>query len=278
MTSVIPQRDSALTSLQPASTIRLKSSLALFQFGRTASRGRVMKSSHRNPNQDLNLHRASACGAATFVAAILLLVAFAALASPRLQNYGQDRDRYRDQDRDHDDRGSIHVSREQIAIDFGGGHGGRPSPDAVCDENSVAVGFHVQTGEFFNQAWLDCVHIRQDGSLGDEARMTERTGSRGGRPVHDAFCPNGFVLRGIRGRTGASIDEAVGVCSPLHGVVERRDDPRTEMTESVMRPEAGGHPAEAFCPRGAVVTGFRSMSGEYMDHLWLLCSELRREH
>lgn len=108
--------------------------------------------------------------------------------------------------------------------------------------------------------------------------MTERTGSRGGRPVHDAFCPNGFVLRGLRGRTGASIDEAVGVCSPLRGVIERRDDPRTEMTQSVMRPEAGGHPAEAYCPRGAVVTGFRSMSGEYMDHLWLLCSELHGEH
>ncbi len=239
-----------------------------------------MKSSHRNPKQDLNSHRASACGAAIFVAVILLLVAFAALASPRLQNYGQDRDRYRDQDRDRDDhdRDSIHLSRQQIAIDFGGGHGGRPSPDAVCGEDAVAVGFHVQTGEFFNQAWLDCVHIRRDGSLGDETRMTERTGSPGGRPVHDAFCPNGFVLRGLRGRTGASIDEAVGACSPFHGVIERRDDPRTEMTESVMRPEAGGHPAEAFCPRGAVVTGFRSMSGEYMDHLWLLCSELRREH
>jgi|SRR5579872_78827 len=237
-----------------------------------------MKSSDRNQQQHMS-QRALARVAPIFIATILLLVALTALASPRFQNYRQDRDRYRDQDRDRDDRDRfIHVSHQQIAIDFGGGHGGRPSPDAVCDEESVAVGFHVQTGEYFNQAWLDCVHIRRDGSLGDEARMTERTGSRGGRPVHDAFCPNGFVLRGLRGRTGASIDEAVGVCSPLRGVIERRDDPRTEMTQSVMRPEAGGHPAEAYCPRGAVVTGFRSMSGEYMDHLWLLCSELHGEH
>jgi hypothetical protein len=72
----------------------------------------------------------------------------------------------------------------------------------------------VQTGEYFNTAWLDCVHVRRDGDLGDEVRMTERTGSPGGRPVHDAFCPRGMVLRGLRGRTGASIDEAVGICSP----------------------------------------------------------------
>jgi hypothetical protein len=25
-----------------------------------------------------------------------------------------------------------------------------------------------------------------------------------------------------------------------------------------------------------VITGLRSNSGEYMDHLWILCSELRR--
>lgn len=147
----------------------------------------------------------------------------------------------------------------------------------MCGEQSVGVGFHVQTGEFFNQAWLDCVHIHRDASLGDEARMTERTGSPGGRPVHDAFCPNGFVLRGLRGRTGASIDEAIGVCSPLRDVVRRFDDSRTEMTQPMTRPNPGGHPSEAYCPRGAVVTGFRSMSGEWMDHLWLVCSELRRE-
>jgi hypothetical protein len=159
--------------------------------------------------------------------------------------------------------------------DFGGGNGGRPSPDALCPEQSVAVGFHVQTGEYINQAWLDCAPIRPDGRLGRELRMTSRTGSRGGRPVSDAFCPEGFALRGLQGRTGASIDEASGVCSPLRDIANGSDNPRSELTQAVMRPRPGGHPAEAFCPRGAVVTGFRSMSGEYMDHLWLVCSELR---
>ena len=43
--------------------------------------------------------------------------------------------------------------------------------------------------------------------------------------------------------------------------------------------QPGGHPAQAECPRGSVVTGFRSTSGEYMDHLWIVCSELRaRDH
>ena len=67
----------------------------------------------------------------------------------------------------------------------------------------------MQTGEFFNQAWLDCARLRPDGDTGDERRITERTGTPGGRPVYDARCSEGRVLRGLRGRTGASIDEAI---------------------------------------------------------------------
>ncbi len=200
------------------------------------------------------------------VFAILFLIAFAALATP------QDRDHDRDRDRD---RNPIRVSEDRISRDFGGGPGGRPSPDAQCEPGFVAVAFHVQTGEFFNQAWLDCARLRWDGSLGDELRMTERTGSPGGRPVYDARCSEGRALRGLRGRTGASIDEAIGECSFVRQIAEGREDPRTELTEPVTRPHPGGRPAEAQCPRGAVVTGFRSMSGEYMDHLWIVCSELR---
>jgi hypothetical protein len=206
-----------------------------------------------------------------FVVAILCLIACAALARPQYPN--QDRDRDRDRAFD---RGFIRVSRESMAMDFGGGNGGRPSPDARCEEDSVAVGFHVQTGEYFNTTWLDCIHVHRDGDLGDEIKMTERTGSPGGRSVHDAICPFGMVLRGLRGRTGASIDEAVGICSPFHEIAERRERIRTKLTQPVLRPNAGGHPAGAECPLGSVITGFRSNSGRYMDHLLVLCSELRR--
>lgn len=234
--------------------------------------------------------------------AILLLIAFAALAAP------QNRDR--DHDRDRDDRDGLHVrSRDPIMRDFGGGSGGRPSRDALCEPGFVAVGFHVQTGEFFNQAWLDCARMRPDGDLGDDIRMTERTGSPGGRPVWDAHCRRGRALVGLRGRTGASIDEAVGECTYVRDIGEmrgdrydndrrgddrraddrdayrrdayrhdddRRDEHRIDFTESITRPRPGGRPAETHCPPGAVVTGFRSMSGEYMDHLWIVCSAVVR--
>jgi hypothetical protein len=206
-----------------------------------------------------------------FALAILSLIAFGAFAALAAPQYPQDRDRDRDRD-----RGFVRVSRERLAIDFGGGRGGRSSPDAQCEEESVAVGFHVQTGEYFNTAWLDCVRVRRDGDLGEEVRMTERTGSPGGRDVHDAFCPRGMALRGLRGRTGASIDEAVGICSPFREIGERRDRIRRELTQPILRPAAGGRPTEAECPLGSVVTGFRSNSGEYMDHLWVLCSPLHR--
>ena len=198
------------------------------------------------------------------------LIAFAALA------VAQDRDHDRDQDRDRDhDRGRIFLSRERTVVDFGGGRGGRPSPDAQCEPGFVAVGFHVQTGEYYNQAWLDCAPLLPDGRLGDDRRMTERTGSPGGRPVRDAFCTEGRVLRGLTGRTGASIDEAAGMCSHVRQIAER-ENPRVDLTESIVRPGPGGRPAEAQCPPGFVVTGLRSTSGEYMDHLWIVCSELKR--
>jgi hypothetical protein len=194
------------------------------------------------------------------VFAILFLIALAALAGPQYRN------------------GILIVSCDRIARDFGGGSGGRPSPDAQCDTGFVAVGFHVQTGEFYNQAWLDCAPMRSDGSLGEERRLTTRTGSPGGRPVSDARCSYGRALRGLRGRTGASIDEAAGQCSLIRDIADRYENPATEMTQAVMRPRPGGRPSQAQCPAGTVVTGFRSMSGEYMDHLWIMCSELQRSY
>ena len=204
----------------------------------------------------------------------LLVLAFVALAAP------QDRDRDRDHDRDRDDRDAvpIRISYDRIAVDFGGGHGGRPSEDALCPPDWVAVGFHVQTGEYFNEMWLECAPIRRGGRIGDERQMTHRTGSPGGRPVHDAYCPPGRALRGIRGRTGASVDEAAGECSFVREIYEHRPEVHTDLTEPVYRPNAGGHPSEAQCPPGFVLTGLRSNSGEYMDHLWALCSDTYHEH
>ena len=210
---------------------------------------------------------------ATFLATFFLIMSVTPVAA-------QDRDHDWDhnRDRDHDREGVLRVSRESVVRDFGGGRGGRPSPDAVCDPGSVAVGFHVQTGEFYNEAWLDCAPLRPDGHLGDDVRITSRTGTSGGRPVHDAFCGRGRALRGLTGRTGASIDEASGECSYLRDIAERSDSPPTELTEAIVIPRPGGRPTETQCPAGFVVTGFRSMSGEYMDHLWIICSELRRSH
>ena len=223
--------------------------------------GRAMKTISSSGNQS---------GAARFapVLAILFAIALTALAAPQYQDRDHDREWGRDR--------AIFVSRERTTQDFGGGGGGRPSPDALCGEESVAVGFHMTAGEYVEAAWLDCAHVRRDGDLGDELRRTEPTGARSRSNVQDALCPQGFALIGLRGRTGASIDEAFGVCAPLREIAWRRDNPRTELTQPITRPNAGGRSDEAFCPRGFVVTGFRSKSGTHMDHLWLVCSELRR--
>jgi hypothetical protein len=225
-----------------------------------------MKNLNRNHNRE-EFHSKRGSARILGILAILLVAALCALAAPQYGDQNRDYDRGRN--------GAFSVSRESTARDFGGGNGGRPAPDALCEPESVAVGFHVQTGEFFNEAWLDCARIRRDGRLGRETSMTQRTGSPGGRPVHDAFCPPNSALRGLRGRTGGSIDVAIGMCSPLRDIASRNPRPRTQMTQPIARPGAGGRPAGTECPPGFVVTGFRSMSGEYMDHLWIVCSELR---
>ena len=190
----------------------------------------------------------------------LLVMALVAFATPQYRNT------------------ILNVSCDRVEHDFGGGPGGRPGPDAVCDSGFVAVGFHVQTGEYYNQAWLDCAPIRSDGSLGEERRTTARTGSPGGQAIHDANCSGGRALRGLRGRTGSSIDEAVGECSYVRDMAERFEAPGTELTNAVTRPRPGGKPAEAQCPAGTVLTGFRTRSGAWMDHLSILCSDLQRSY
>jgi hypothetical protein len=177
-----------------------------------------------------------------------------------------------------DRHADLSLRREVVERDFGGGSGGRFVTDARCDPDSVAVAFHVQTGTYFNQAWLDCARMRSDGTLGEGNRTTDRTGSAGGHAVHDAQCRPGTVLRGLNGRSGASIDEAIGECSALRDVADGDDRVRTEMTNPITIPSPGGRPAEAQCPSGSVLVGFRSRSGKWMDHLWILCSEVQRAY
>jgi hypothetical protein len=197
---------------------------------------------------------------------ILFVAALAALAAPQYPNQYPGRP---------GPGGPQFVGRDRVAYDFGGGGGGRPSQDALCEPNTVAVGFHIQTGEYINEAWLDCTSVRPDGRLGGDRRMTGRTGSPGGRPVSDAYCQRGFALRGLRGNVGGSIDTMAGICSPLEDIASRNPRPRSRMTRTVMRPSPGGRPAGVECAPGQAVTGFRSNSGEYMDHLWILCSDVR---
>ena len=78
----------------------------------------------------------------------------------------------------------LQVSCDRVERDFGGGPGGRPSPDAQCDSGFVAVGFHVQTGEYINQAWLDCARM-VDGAETSRCEPGERLAA--GRPCESAL-------------------------------------------------------------------------------------------
>jgi hypothetical protein len=221
--------------------------------------------------------------------AILLLVALGALAAPpytQQRDQDRNRDQYRDQDRDRDrdrdqdrDRGPILIlSYDRTARDFGGGDEARRMPDANCDPGFVAVGFHMQAAEYLTEAWLDCAPMRSDGSLGEERRISSRTGAGGGSAVFDARCSRGRALRGVTGRTGSSIDEIMGQCSYVRDIAERMENPSTELTTPATKPRAAGRPTQGSCPVGSVVTGFRSTGNNWLVHLWVLCSDLQRSY
>lgn len=204
---------------------------------------------------------------------VLILTALATLAVSE-SAWGQE-----DRDRDRDGGYSINSFRP-VQIDFGGGGGGKRFSEAKCGPGSVATGFHVQMGEFFNLVWVDCAHLRRNGSLDRDLTSTEQAGTPGGRRVADAQCPAGSGLIGLRGRTGASIDEAVGQCVDPRDVMERREERhegrRPEFTNPITTPNPGGQPAEARCEPGQVMVGLRAKSGEWIDHLWVLCANIEQ--
>ena len=109
--------------------------------------------------------------------------------------------------------------------------------------------------------------------------LLQRLGEAPGRLTETAFkkldhrfgkCQLAVPLDNVLGRKAAGDHEQSQIAN-------RFDRPRTEFTQPLTRPRPGGHPAEAECPQGFVVTGLRSMSGTWMDHLWLVCSEVQRE-
>src|SRR5271168_4583748 len=78
------------------------------------------------------------------------------------------------------------ASSRPTQSDFGGGPGGQQFSDARCKPGSVATGFHVQMGKYFNLVWVDCAGLRPNGTLDRNVRSTSQAGSPGGGDVRDA--------------------------------------------------------------------------------------------
>ena len=158
--------------------------------------------------------------------------------------------------------------------DFGGGHGGQVMTEAVCGPRSAATGFHAQIGKYFNQVWADCAELRRNGEIERDVRVSDRAGTPGGNEVQDARCRFGLVMIGLRGRTGGSVDQAAGICVDPRDL-DRREDRRVELTNTVSIPNPDGNPIEAVCEPGHVMVGFRTKNGQWIDHLWILCADVR---
>ncbi|MFB6264721.1 MAG: hypothetical protein ABEL76_14020 [Bradymonadaceae bacterium] len=88
---------------------------------------------------------------------------------------------------------------------------GRDSFDLACPDEKIAVGLTGRSGALVDRLRLLCAEVRKrvgrQAYRGRDIETTDAAGGTGG----DRFrlrCPPGAVLRGIRGRAGASLDAA----------------------------------------------------------------------
>jgi len=214
---------------------------------------------------------------AIFFLAVLAIIAVSNAAWAQRDEREEREQREQREQRDRYEHGYKVEHEHARPVDFGGGPGGSAVSDARCGPDAVAVGFHVQMGQFFNLIALDCAHVRPDGTLARRERLSDQAGTPGGREQRDAGCPEGMAMVGFQGSTGASIDEAAGMCVDPRAIPDPRGYPQPQLTNAITIPHPGGRPALAQCSAGQVMVGVRAKSGQWIDHLWILCSNIELE-
>ena len=97
-----------------------------------------------------------------------------------------------------------HVARGRA-----GGSGGS-SVMALCDQGSAVTGIHGRAGALVDSVGTQCSKL-----AGSEGKSTKGPfGGGGGTPFSVDACPGGQVGKGLRGRSGALIDQIDLVCGP----------------------------------------------------------------
>lgn len=167
------------------------------------------------------------------------------------------------------------VSGTATAKDFGGGLGGSLVQDSTCPTGSVTVGFFSRTGSYTDSVGVICNPLNRNGTVNGSEQYGIRIGDPGGHTDHVSTCPEGRVMRGLGGKTGAYIDQMKGMCSFGQDIARQLPGLSTAISP-VVDATGGGNEASAECPSGSAITGLRTRSGAYIDHMWVLCSPIGR--
>jgi len=100
----------------------------------------------------------------------------------------------------------------------------------------------------------------------EPAQNTPIFGGSGGRGF-SLSCGAGYVLTGLRGRTGTLVDRVGLLCR----FVRADGTLGAETTRDREVGGTGGGPASRSCPPGQVVSGLTVRTGSYVDEVRLLC-------
>ena len=159
-----------------------------------------------------------------------------------------------------------------------GSVGGGTATDDACPPGEVVIGLRGAAGGWITQLGVVCGAVALvDGQIiGVSVRESTELPIRGllSGSMFDSICPAGEVVVGVRGRSGALIDQLVLSCAPL-SVVDDGVSLSLELGASSEQPPVGGSGGTAFdateCPPGAVATIGRIRAGDSIDAFGLTC-------
>lgn len=132
----------------------------------------------------------------------------------------------------------------------------------------AAVGIRVEGAQYVDEVGLYCAPTNdlraRSARYGGAVNGVNTLDSGFGRVERSAYCPDGYVITGLRGKGGLYVDKIVSIrCT--------RWKSSTHRWKTVNAGGGGGSTQDALCPAGTYIDSIGGKAGLWVDALWALC-------
>lgn len=160
-------------------------------------------------------------------------------------------------------------------LGMAGGSGGRKNTDATCLSGYVPVGLRVSFGSYVHSLNFMCGQLVKNSRLGRDTIGTVRLGNSAGalsgfnwlgaNSTQTAFCPNGYVVAGVKWKAGTYVDRVMTLrCQALNGT--------TLKYVGVGLGGKGGTEQRHYCRSGDRVSKITVHYGQWVDAVVTHCN------